>query len=175
MIARNLEHPVWDVYNLLRTARLNQKYYLEKLHRVEKLNMAMQIIIAASLPTSAVASYQIWNTELGGPAWSFVLLLASTLALLQPFLKLSEKIKTYDSILNGYLTLDFDLQELRGKISHSNSYSVSHRKLFEQALKRKKNVGLKEQGLKLDKKLRTKCAEEVRKELPAKNFFIPRR
>lgn len=173
MTSRDLNHPVWEVYNLLRTARLNSKYYSEKLHRVERTNTLMQIIIAASLPSSAIAGFQIWTTGLGNYIWGGVLILASSLAFLQPFLKLSEKIKKYDSILNGYLMLDYDIQELRGKISNNRAYTSSHKKLFEQALKRKKSVGIKEQGIKLDKKLRDKCTLEVKDELPAENFFIP--
>ena len=173
MTERDLNHPVWDVYNLLRTSRLNGKYYSEKLHKVEKLNTSMQLIIAASLPSSAIAGFQIWTEGPGNYIWSGVLVLASTLAFLQPFLKLSEKIKKYDSILNGYLMLDYDLQELRGKISNSGKYTASHKKLFEQALKRKNSVGIKEQGIELDKKLRNRCTIEVKKELPAENFFVP--
>ena len=98
MSERDRNHPVWEVYNLLRTARLNCKYYSEKLHKVEKASTSMQIIIAASLPSSAVARLQIWTTGWGNYIWSGVLILASTLAFLQPFFKLSEKIKKYDSI-----------------------------------------------------------------------------
>ena len=92
---------------------------------------------------------------------------------MQPFLKLSDKIKTYDSILTGYLTLDYDLQELKIKITNSQAYNTSHKKLFEAAQKRKKRVGIREQGIKLNKSLRNECTKEVDKELPAKNFYIP--
>ncbi len=173
MTNRDLNHSVWEVYNLLRTARLNSKYYSEKLHRVERLNTTMQIVIAASLPSSAIAGFQIWTVGLGNVIWNVVLVASSMLAFVQPFLKLSEKIKKYDSILNGYLMLDYDLQELRGKISNSRKYNSSHKRLFEQALKRKKNVGIKEQGIKVDTKLRNKCTLEVNNELPAENFYVP--
>lgn len=105
--------------------------------------------------------------------WKSILVLVSLLAFLQPFLKLSDRIKKYDSILNGYLILDYDLQDLRIRICNAKKYTPSHVKQFEAAQKRKKNVGLKEQGLKLDKKLREKYTYEVKKELPAKDFFIP--
>jgi len=170
---RDLNHPVWEVYNLLRTARLNCKYYTGLLNSAEQKNWWIQLVIAASLPTSTVAGYEIWATGAGSFIWAGVLLLASTLAFLQPFLKLSDKIKTYDSILTGYLTLDYDLQELRVKINNSQAYNSSHKKLFEAAQKRKKKVGIREQGIKLNKPLRDQCTKEVDKELPAKNFYIP--
>ena len=173
MPARNLEHPVWEVYNLLRTARLNCKYYGVKLQKVEKANWWIQLIIAAALPTSAIAGFEIWKIGIGSDSWKLLLYLASVLAFLQPFLKLSEKMKVYDSILHGYLTLDYDLQELRVKISNSGKYNSMHKKLFESATKRKKKVGLKEQGIKVDNELRHKCTAEVKNELPARNFFIP--
>ena len=45
--------------------------------------------------------------------------------------------------------------------------------MYEAALKRKKTVGVKEKGIKLNKKLRDSCATEVENELPSENFFIP--
>jgi len=170
---RNLEHPVWAVYGLFRTARLNVKYYSVKLHRIERLNLLFQIVIAASLPSSTMAGYEIWKSGTGSLFWGALLVVASTFAFLQPFLKLSDKIKKYDSIINGYLTLDYDIQELSAKISNSGSYNKTHQKLYESALKRKKMVGVKEKGIKLDKSLRDKCKAEVDSELPSKNFYIP--
>ena len=170
---RNLENPVWEVYGLLRTAHLNVKYYGVKLHRIERLNLSIQIVIAAFLPGSTIAGYEIWKTGTGSAIWVFLLVLASIFAFLQPFLKLSDKIKKYDSIVNGYLTLDYDMQELRAKISNSSSYNNTHKKLYESALKRKKAVGVKEKGIKLNKALRDKCKQEVDAELPSKNFYIP--
>ena len=170
---RNLDHPVWEVYGLLRTARLNVKYYSAKLHFVERLNLTIQITIAASLPSSAIAGYEIWTKGAGSTLWGVLLIIASILAFLQPFLRLTDKIKKFDSIVNGYLTLDYDMQELRAKISNSRKYSPAHTKIYEEALKRKKSVGIKEKGIKLDKALRNSCKKEVDDELPSKNFFIP--
>jgi len=170
---RDLEHPVWEVYGLLRTARLNFKYYSVKLHRIEQLNLTFQIVIAASLPSSAFAGYEIWKTGTGSTSWGVLLIIASVFAFLQPFFKLTDKIKKYDSIVNGYHILDFDMQELRAKISNSRGYSKAHKKLYEAALKRKKAVGVKESGIKLNKALRDQCAIDVDRELPSKNFYIP--
>jgi hypothetical protein len=170
---RDLEHPVWEVYGLLRTARLNFKYYSVKLDRMERLNFIFQIVIAAALPSSTFAGYEIWKTGTGSTLWGVLLIVASVFAFLQPFLKLTDKIKKYDAIVNGYHILDFDMQELRAKISNSRNYTKAHHKLYEAALKRKKAVGVKESGIKLDKSLRDKCTVEVGRELPSKNFYIP--
>jgi len=171
---RNLEHPVWEVYKLQRTARLSVKYYSKKLERIEQLNLAMQIVIAASLPTSAIAGFSYWTTDSGSEFWGYILAFASLLSFLQPFLKLTDKIKRYDSLITGYLVLDYDVQKLIGKIVNAQKYTTTHQKAFELALERKKHVGVKEQGISIDEKLREKCTEEVKLELPAENFFIPK-
>ena len=112
MTDRNLDHPVWEVYKLQRTARLSVKYYTIKLERLERINIFIQIVIAASLPTSTIAGFSYWTTSEGNQIWGYILAFASLLAFLQPFLKLTEKIKKFDSILSGYMVLDYDVQKL---------------------------------------------------------------
>ena len=70
MSERDLNHPVWEVYNLLRTARLNCKYYGGLLHNAERINWWIQLIIAISLPTSAIAGFEIWATGAGSLFWA---------------------------------------------------------------------------------------------------------
>ncbi|MEZ8056080.1 hypothetical protein [Vibrio atlanticus] len=145
-----------------------------KLQNIERLNLFIQVLIAASLPSSAIAGFSYWATESGSQLWGYLLATASFFAFLQPFLKLTDKIKKLDSILNGYLVLDYDMQKLVGKISNAQRYTSAHQKVFESALDRKKNVGIKEKGIKINKTLRDKCTVEVNDELPAKNFFVPK-
>jgi len=53
MGARN--HPVWSLYDEIRTARLNVKYYGRRLEFLERRNFAFELILLASAPTSAIA------------------------------------------------------------------------------------------------------------------------
>jgi hypothetical protein len=47
---------VWDVYDSLRTARMNEYYYAAKLDETAKKNRGVEIAIAIATPTSAVAT-----------------------------------------------------------------------------------------------------------------------
>lgn len=59
MAERNLYHPVWHVYDLLKTARLNDLYFSAKLQFAESLQMSFQLLLAATVPSSAVAGFEI--------------------------------------------------------------------------------------------------------------------
>jgi hypothetical protein len=69
-------HPVWTVYDKLRSARLNVKYYGARLHRIERANLAIEYILLAAAPSSAVAGLWFWNTEVGKTIWQSLGVLA---------------------------------------------------------------------------------------------------
>lgn len=170
---RNLTHPVWDVYDSLRTARLNVLYYEHKLHRAESALSWMQIILAAAVPSSAIAGFDIWDFGIGPYAWEIFVSISSLVAFIQPFLGLPKKVKQYSELIDGYKILYYDLQNVRQKVTQDKAYGNSHKKLFNAAQKRRKSLEVKETGIKLDKRLRDKCEDEVEKALPAKNFYLP--
>ncbi len=53
------EHPVWQVYDLLRTAKLNEKYFGRRLKKYVVINNTMEFFIAATASTSAIASLTV--------------------------------------------------------------------------------------------------------------------
>jgi hypothetical protein len=171
--SRNLTHPVWNIYDQLKTARLNVLYYEAKLQFAERAQTSIQVILAATVPSSTVAGFDIWDFGLGQYAWELFASSASSIAFIQPFLGLTKKVKTFDELVSGYKTLYYDLQDIRQKIEEEKSYTNSHKKLFNAAKERRKRLEIKETGISVNKKLRRKCQEAVKNELPAKNFFIP--
>lgn len=170
---RNLSHPVWNIYDLLKTARLNVLYYERKLHNAERTLLTMQIVLAAAVPSSAIAGLEIWDFGLGDYAWEIFTSFASFVAFIQPFLGLPKKSKKYSELVDGYKILFYDLKDIREKIEEDKAYNSSHKKLFEAAKDRRKKLEVKETGIKLDKKLRTSCQEAVKRELPGKYFYLP--
>jgi len=87
------DHPVWEVYDLYRTARLNVKYYSELLHRTEIKNFLLDLILLCSAPTSAVAGLWFWETEIGHEVWKYFGVIAAFAAVLKPlFVKLHPKV-----------------------------------------------------------------------------------
>jgi hypothetical protein len=171
--SRNLQHPVWNIYDQLRTTRLNVLYYEEKLQFSERLQLFMQIILAATVPSSAIAGFEIWDFWLGKYAWEIFVSSSSLVAFIQPFLGLSKKIKQYDELATGYKVLFYDLQDIRQKIEEDKGYGNTHKKLFKVAKTRRTRLEVKETGIRLNKNLRKRCQTAVGLELPAKQFYIP--
>ncbi len=47
-------HPVWNVYDELRTARLNVKYYTRRIVVVQRLEVAFTVAFALAAPATAI-------------------------------------------------------------------------------------------------------------------------
>ena len=166
-------HPVWDVYDLLRTARLNVKYYSYRLDQIEKQNFILELIILCSAPTSAVAGLWFWDGEIGSQIWKYFGIIAAFAAIIKPLLSLTKKIKAFDSILSGYKVLEHDLSEIKIMITQKQKYDQSSQIEFKKALKRKGTLVGKDPETKHNSKLKKQCEKEVIEELPSNMFYIP--
>lgn len=172
--SRDLNHPVWNIYDLLKTARLNVLYYEYKLHSTENMMLTMQIILAAAVPSSAIAGFKIWDFGLGQYSWEIFVSFSTFVAFIQPFLGLPKKSKIYSGLVDSYKILYYDLQDIRQKIEEDKIYNTQHKKLFKAAKERRKKLEVRETGIKLNKRLQKKCQAAVKKELPGKKFYLPK-
>jgi hypothetical protein len=170
---RPRNHPVWDVYNEYRTARLNVKYYTAELNSLQRENFIIEVILALSVPSSAIAGLWFWSHPIGKEVWKYCISLSAILAFIKPFLNLANKIRLREEILTGYRSLEHDIQKLTIAISQDQKYKPKHRLLLEEALIRKGVLVQKAPRTRVNKRLRKKCRIEISKELPAKNFYLP--
>jgi hypothetical protein len=168
------EHPVWNVYDELRTARLNRKYYGCCLDRIQRFNTIIEISLAVTAPSSSVAGLWFWKAQSGEVAWQVLTVLTAVLALMKPFLRLSEKIRKYEEVLSGYRILEHDLNTLVVDIQQKGVYSAGHKAKLQEALKRKGALVAKSPQAKPSRLLVRRCQDEVEVELPHANFFIPK-
>lgn len=172
-ISTHSSHPVWDVYDLLRTARYNSIYFEEKLYLLELSNKLAQVILAAAVPSSAIAGLKIWDFGLGQFAWEIFTGVAAVIAFSLPFLGLTEKIKKVDALVVGYTDLFYDIDAIRVAINDSRTYSDSHKRRLLAAMKQRARLAGKEKGMSINKNLAKKCRGAVLAELPAEKFFVP--
>ncbi len=166
-------HPVWTVYDKLRSARLNVKYYGRRLSTLEAKNFCMELILAASAPSSAIAGLWFWDTPYGKLTWQYLGIIAAVAAVLKPLLGLTKKIKDYESVLTGYRTLEYDLMEIKTLIETHQRYDSPLQSDLKRALAREKILVGKTPETREDGKVKAECDAEVRRELPSKSFFIP--
>lgn len=173
--SRDRDHPVWDVYNQYRTARLNVKCYLSKLRSIQRENFVIEVILAVTLPTSAIAGIWYWETEIGKDIWQYLLILSAILAALKPFLKFMDKIQKLEESVSGYRSLEHDLEKLTILIKQDEQYTEKHKLKLYEAMDKKGVLVQNEPKSEIDKKLIKQCRIKVSNELPSKSFYLPPR
>jgi hypothetical protein len=169
----NDQHPVWVVYDLYKTARLNVKYYATQLNKVERVNFIIELIIAISAPTSAVTGIWLLKTDAGQEVWKYIAALAAFAAVLKPLLRLPHKIKNMEQSLSGYRALEYDVEQIVNKIKVERVYSKSSKAMLDDAQKKKKSLVCNPPENNQNKKLIEHLYSEVNQELPMESFFVP--
>jgi hypothetical protein len=166
-------HPVWSVYNKLRTSRLNVKYYCHRLERAEQWNSFFEIVMLASAPTSAIAGLWFWQSEHGKLAWQWLGCIAALAALFKPAYAPGRKIKQYEGVVVGYRALEYDLMEIKSLIEQKGRYDASLQSDFKRALQREKMLVGKNPETTPNTRVLKRCEQEVRHELPDECFITP--
>jgi len=170
---RDLNHPVWEVYDLLRTARLNSKYYSGRIARLQRQQFWLDALVAAAASGSALASLPIWSTSFGRPAWQAFAIPAAVASVVKPSLNLSKRIRALEEVATAYRVFEAELRGIELTIRTRKAYDPVTRTHFEHVLGRLKELALKPAEAKEDTKLKRRCQEEVKRELPSTHFFVP--
>ncbi len=172
-MSTNSEHPVWQVYDQYRTARLNVYYNTDRRELSENLNKWIDIVLAILAPGTTIAGLAIWSDEYGKLIWSGLMILTSLIAAVKPFLKLSQRIMDLDKIISGYRSYEIDLELLKVKIEQDRCYNDSHKQEFRNILSKKYKLLELESHSKANDKLIKQYSNKVICELPATSFFVP--
>ena len=165
-------HPIWDVYNLLRTARLNVRYNEKRLKSLQRRNLYMEFILGLTV-SSGMAGLWIWQNAVGGYIWKALITVAAFLAVLKPLLKLSDQIQKTNEDLTSYAMLDYKLQLLITEITQYKKYDDPLRDRFLKLKESEGSIISKSPPESTDNKLIRECYEQVNRELPVDSFYIP--
>lgn len=169
----DINHAVWSVYDKLRTARLNVKYYGRRLGSLERQSFWTDFVMLASAPSSAIAGLWFWADPIGALVWKWFAVIAAVTSIVKPLLGLTKKIKDFESVLSGYRILEFDLMELKTMIEQRSKYDGMMQGEFKKALIREKTlVGKTPESAPIDS-VRALCQKEVELELPVGLFYVP--
>ncbi|HYN82292.1 MAG TPA: hypothetical protein VES88_12375 [Gemmatimonadaceae bacterium] len=171
---RNTGHPVWDVYDLYRTARLNVKYYSCRVSTLQRQNFWIEFVLAATAAGSAIAGLTFWSAGVGRIIWQMLMIIAAVLAVAKPLLKLTDRIQTLAELVGKYRAVEYDLKKIEVAIRQRRKFEPDLREMFVATLDRMAEIAKEKNGeFRVREKLRKKCRLEVEKELPASRFFIP--
>ena len=165
-------HPVWDLYNEYRTARLSTLCYEKQLTVLKRRNLVIEIILAATA-SSGIAGLWFWGTFAGGVIWKVILTIVALLAVIKPFVNLAGQIQQKSELLGYWRSHGNDLYILIVLVKQRKSYDNEIRNRFISMIEAKKGIIQKEPAEGVNEKLRERCYNQVNKELPYNNFFIP--
>jgi hypothetical protein len=172
-VMRREDHPVWAVYDKLRSARLNVRYYSERLRRLERVDVAMDLAIVVCAPSSAVAGIWFFNEGLGKVVWHGLGVFSAFVAAARPVTQFRQKLKSYEATISAYQTLEYDLETIRRKIEHRGEYDADLKADFLLALERQRHIDIASPDKIANSRLLKTCTDAVLSELPSSAFFVP--
>ncbi|HKQ83408.1 MAG TPA: hypothetical protein VJS42_14545 [Steroidobacteraceae bacterium] len=166
-------HPVWEVYDALRTARYGAAYYVAMLSPVQRLNRWIEVTLAIFVPSSAIAALPVWTTNYGSIAWGVLVAVTAVICVAKPFLGWSEAMQLYEATITRYRTVESELDEIRSLTAQRQAYDQDLRARFavaQRCLLRARELEPREMQR---KKLQDQIFDQINKELPKESFFIP--
>ncbi|MEZ9868914.1 hypothetical protein [Vibrio sp. 10N.261.51.A4] len=167
------DHPVWEVYDLLRTAKLNEKYFGYRLQKYVRVNNGMEFAIAATASTSAIASLTLWKEGVGDYFWQSFLSISAVISVAKPILKITNKVRLYEEVLSEYRSLSYELLQLKVRMSTDRGYNECHKEKLQQIMDKHAVLISKTPESTENKKVKKKCTNEVELAYPADSFYIP--
>lgn len=173
MSERNIEHPVWDVYDQRRTVRLREKYFAARLCSLERQNFAMEVVIAVTATTSAIAALTFWNTTTGQLIWQTLLILSALVAIAKPIMKTADKIQRLDELLPQYRLIEHELYKIEVAVRQRGQFDNDLIDRFAKVLDRMDSIVVKPYEHSMSKRLKKRCEAEVASELPPARFYVP--
>ncbi|MBF0556213.1 MAG: hypothetical protein HQK96_16965 [Nitrospirae bacterium] len=167
------KHPIWDVYDQYRTARLNVRCYEAQLRWVERKNKWMEIFIAVSTSSTAASLFIFQDYELGRNLLKFFSVAAVLLSLMKPYLKYQDEIKTTIELIAEYKALDYAYQKLVISIKQRGKYDDEMKNKFLELIDKAGKIVDDFTAGPIAHKIRNRVFEEVNKELPSEKFYVP--
>jgi hypothetical protein len=119
-----------QVYNLLRTSRLNVLYYEESLRNWTFAIRGHDVIVALTGAASPIAFLRHSKEPFQGQAWFYLTLCAGLAALLKPVLRLDKQIALYTELTTHYRELNHELKCVVDDMAYDQEFSTQLEKKF---------------------------------------------
>lgn len=166
------DHPVWYVYDELRTAKLNVYYYRSRLGQVRRWNTVREMAMAAT-GSSAVAGLWFFTSGAGIILWKALATLSAFIAVYQSVTRPSERIRKLESQVTGWAQLEHSLADIRRRIHEMGAYTELLQREVKAVLDGKLGIVTDLVETDIDTDLRDRCFDQVKRELPPSVFFVP--
>ena len=167
-----LTHPVWEFYDYFRTARYRVKAYGRKVYYLEKTDFYLNISLALFTPSSALAGILLEN-DIGEIVWKSLITIASVIAVIKPFLRIEKNLNKFNKSLSICNSIFNRLDDLRIQIVEDRGYNNKHKRKFAEIRDYYQESSNLISLLNLSKATQYKLYNQVNKEYPYSNFFVP--
>jgi len=167
------EHPAWQVYDALRTSFLAVKYYTHKLDKVKKNEHVIDIFLAITIPSSAVAILPVWNNDIGKPIWAILVIIAAFISVARPFLNLGSSIQMYEGAIARHAYIYAELDEIKSLIEHKQNYSPELKEKYLHIVHAKRRAIEMNPKEPEDKELSEVLFKQINESMPPDSFYIP--
>lgn len=159
------------IYDLYRTALMNEKYNANRLTLFRRLNFFYEAFLALGA-SSTIAAWSLWKTETGRTSWSAFGGFVAVLVVLKPVFQIPKLIEEYSKRHTGYRGLYLSLDDMVSEIAVKKTLTPEDEVLFEGAKKQGKELALTDPEH-VNEKLLRQCQEEVEQKIPPTSFWYP--
>ncbi len=156
--------------DLLRSARLNQLYYGNRLAYHRRLNFILDGLLAVGT-SAAVGSFVVWSSATGALAWQLMVGIVAILTVLKPLFDFPKKIERYSTLFGRYSDLYYELKGLHGDIRLARRFDETARKVLDRAEARYRALAPEDDPSYSTKKIGELTAR-INKEIPAEYLWI---
>ena len=167
----NKPERVLQIYNWLKTARLNVLYYEESLRKWAWAVRGHDGVIAFAGASSPIAFWQHSSEPIYQQAWFYITLFAGISAILKPVLRWDKQLVLFSELAGHYRTLYIDLKCLCEDMSATGDLSGKLNSEFEHYRHAFKALDQKEPPQDDAKVL--KLQARVNEEININNFWFP--
>jgi hypothetical protein len=161
-----------QLYDDLRTARLNELYYTDRLSVWSKIIGTNDLLIAFGTAASPVAFWKASSDPGLHITWIILSVVTFALGALKPTLSLQDRLKVYSELKAQYCELFYNLHELRKEAAARQSYTDDIERQFVLLGRGFGRLAAKDRW-KPRHALLEKLQLQVNKEIPPESLWMP--
>jgi len=169
----NTEAQLTEIYNLLCRSALNKEYYGTLLHKTQRLNDVLEILIAIGTTGSGISALTVWTIKPYGPwIWGALTAASALLAVAKPIIQLNKRIERLTRLFVGHTDNYTNLLIVVSRIRRHGDATAELVGLFETAEARFLDLA-KEDDPRPNLRLLSRCEALVRVRHPPEAAWYP--
>ena len=121
------------LYDNLRTACFNKKYYGHQLAKTRRWNNASEFVLAITASGTGIGSWAVFQYQAGQIAWVVLAGVSALIAIVKPIVKWSDSVERYAKLHSEYSKLTVTLQAVAGQVRMQKEFTPELQKVYQTA------------------------------------------